>query len=47
MSSATSLARDYADAVMNVDLEIIAMLERLFMQVVSTRDTIYSNYYYW
>lgn len=47
MSSATQLARDYANAVMNVDMEIIAMLERLFMQVVSTRDTIYSNDYYW
>ena len=47
MSSATRLARDYADAVLNVDLEIIAVLERLFMQVAATRDTIYDNGYYW
>lgn len=47
MASATGLARDYADAVLNVDMEIIAVLERLFMQVASTRDTIYDNGYYW
>lgn len=47
MASATQLARDYADAVLNVDMEIIAVLERLFMQVAATRDTIYDNGYYW
>lgn len=45
MQSGASLAREYADAVLNVDMEVITALETLFMQIAQTRDTIFGTPY--
>ena len=45
MQSGASLAREYADAVLNIDMEVITALETLFMQVTQSRDTVYGTPY--
>ena len=47
--SGTSLIREYRDAIINVDMEVIHSLEPCFMQIWGSYDTIFGNhpYYEW